>query len=156
MLEPHANFFSWILKHPKRSVFYPLWAGEGMLSIPNLYKVQHVCVCVLMFVRGFAEGRRKKLHCDISLCNLVSQAVLLSASHDQNNNSKLLGSVKKDIKKWQNVSLCVFASLSDNIVTFAVFLIQNTTTTPPPHPPPFGFCHRNVFGLSFFVWRGKG
>lgn len=41
----------------KLKMFYPLWAGKGMFSIPNLHKVQCMCVCVLMFVRGCAEGR---------------------------------------------------------------------------------------------------
>lgn len=67
---------SWILKHPRKLkpffFFYPPWAGEGMLSIPNSHEVRRrVCLCAHV-CEWVLRREEEKLHCDLSLCNLVS------------------------------------------------------------------------------------
>lgn len=97
-----------------------------MFRMPNLCKVYSaVCLCVLAFACGSAAREGATLRSpSLSLCNLVSSAVGLSAPCDQNDSSKLLRSVKKQTKKKnrrQNVALHVFAYLFDNILTFTAF-----------------------------------
>lgn len=85
-------FLSWILKHPKTSNVSSSVGWWENVQYPKLAQsTVHVCLCDHVCVWA-CRGKEEKLHCDLSLFNLVCQAdfFFLSASCDQDHFPKTL------------------------------------------------------------------
>lgn len=141
----------WILQHPKISRCFILCGLVRECSVSQTCTKHSACVFVWSCLCVGVQSEREKLHCDLSLCNLVSRADFLLAS------SKPFPQNSWDQFKKINVEL-LHSSLHMccyNSVTFDAFWYKALPEFIPP--PPLWVCHGNVYGLLFFfLYNGGG
>lgn len=101
---------------------------------------------------GVRRGR-ENLHCDLSLCNLVSWADSLSVPYDQNNSPETpeISGKKKKTTKCCSTRLCVSV-----IATMSHLLHFDTKRRYNPTPPPLRVFVRKCLWSFFFFFCTTG